>query len=132
MNKFVVVVDKCDEDFSKAKKELLSKVIDIMFYIFESRVRGEKLHDDDSKIEQLGETTNMIIYPDLLKAPYGVYLDHQALVWWQEKGGDETDFFNSIDKVRKMFRMIPIFVVHWGDWAFRVHKKLRAKASSSQ
>ena len=99
---------KCDEAFTKAKKELLSKVTDFMLRVFGCSKEGTKpVHIYPRIKKSLGKTINQIIYPDLLKMPYGVYVDHQALIWWQKEGGNVTDFFNSIEEVRNMFQMIP-------------------------
>lgn len=132
---------ECNEAFCKARDKLLSEAINSIFYAFEKfksttgveetdvkeLVRDQLL--EDPKIKELGKKIENIIYPDT-EMSLGVFVDSQALKLWEEEGGNRKEFNDFAEEVKRMFQILPEFVVFWGEWAYNVSKKLKPKASS--
>ena len=132
---------ECNEAFCKARDKLLSEAINSIFYAFEKfksttgveetdlkeLVRDQLL--EDPKIKELGKKIENIIYPDT-EMSLGVFVDSQALKLWEEEGGYRKEFNDFAEEVKRMFQILPEFVVFWGEWAYNVSKKLKPKASS--
>ncbi|PFX11801.1 hypothetical protein AWC38_SpisGene24349 [Stylophora pistillata] len=148
--------NECDEAFSKARKELLDEAEKTMLYAFgkfESSIKAggtdvekkdtmQKTRNKllkDPEIEQLGKNIEKIIYPDIeempygvfVDMPYGVFVDRRALNLWKKEGGSMKEFFDFIEKVREMFHKLPEFVVRWGEWAYKVSKKVNSPGAAS-